>query len=68
MISDARKYPATIPVSIRFSPEFLEHLRMVARQKSAELNEDIHYADLIRQAVSLHFPLPQNDPLATPKQ
>lgn len=43
-------------VSLRIREDVLEHLREVARKAAVERQQDISYADLIREAVDRMYP------------
>lgn len=52
----------TRPIAIRFNPAVIEHLKKIARQESARRDEDVTYSDLIREAVSRTYLIPEGQP------
>ena len=47
------------PLSIRFEPSVLAHLKRVARYEAVERDQDVTVADLIRESVLQVYPMPQ---------
>ena len=47
------------PLSIRFEPSVLSHLKRVARYEAVERDQDVTVADLIRESVLQVYPMPQ---------
>lgn len=52
--------PDTQPVSVRLDRQVIENLKRVARYESFERDQDVSYADLIREAILQTFPLPKD--------
>lgn len=61
---EMHKKPASRTICLRIPENVLEHLHRIARQRSVQMDRNVLYADLIREAIALHYPLPQNDILA----
>lgn len=51
----------TMPINVRLPKETIDHLKRVARYESCERDEDLSYADLIREAVERTYPMPKRD-------
>ncbi len=51
----------TMPINVRLSKPMIEHLKRVARYEAFERDEDITYADLIREAVERTFPMAEGE-------
>lgn len=52
-----KEYLTSQPISIRFPKGQIEHLKQIARERSANQKEDIAYSDLIRDAVEMAYPM-----------
>lgn len=50
----------TQPVSVRLDRQVIENLKRVARYESFERDQDVSYADLIREAILQTFPMPSD--------
>lgn len=48
------------PLSIRFEPTVVEHLKRVARFEAVERDADVTVADLIRESVLQVYPMPKD--------
>lgn len=44
------------PISFRLDTSVIEHLKQISRERSAKEKKDIHYVDLIREAIQKTFP------------
>ena len=49
------------PVSIRLDKTLIDHLKRVARYESFERDQDVTYADLIREAIVNSYPMPKDE-------
>ena len=49
------------PVSVRLDKKVVKHLKQVARYESLERDEDVTFADLIREAIERTYPMPESD-------
>lgn len=49
------------PVSVRLDKAIIEHLKRVARYESFERDQDVTYADLIREAIVNSYPMPKDE-------
>ncbi len=47
------------PLSIRFEPTVIQHLKRVARYEAVERDADVTVADLIRESVLQVYPMPK---------
>lgn len=48
------------PLSIRFEPTVIQHLKRVARFEAVERDADVTVADLIRESVLQVYPMPKD--------
>ena len=48
------------PLSIRFEPTVLSHLKRVARYEAFERDKDVSVADIIRESVLQVYPMPKD--------
>lgn len=51
----------TQPVSLRLERRVIENLKRAARYESFERNQDVSYADLIREAIVNTYPMPSDE-------
>ncbi|CEK19326.1 hypothetical protein CWRG_02467 [Chthonomonas calidirosea] len=51
----------TQPVSIRLDKQVIENLKRVARYESFKRDQDVTYADLIRETIVHTYPMPKDE-------
>lgn len=52
----------TQSISIRLNTKHIEYLKKMSHYVSIERNEDLNYADLIRESVEQVYPMPVEEP------
>lgn len=60
-----KKKTQTVPLHLRIDGDLLEHLKKEARRLAVERDEDVSFADLIREA--LHRMYPREERLTEPE-